>query len=207
MPNCMRQLSKKFLLLPTSGGCMRCMSARVVTRLSHASGAPGVQQEDHSRLAQLRAHTARQGHIYRKFSWCGRRSRGTPKRCQPCPLSHASAYQNLIILITCHMLFAYALVFQLVVVFWCDLQYLADCCCPCNWVPSAQGQPQEPGGHAQGQGGGCARGAAAVLQVRGLVPQQTHFGTRVASAILCRALFMSWPNNPLHHVPSTCKCV
>jgi hypothetical protein len=30
-----------------------------------------VQQSDHSRLAQLRAHTARPGHIYRKFSWCG----------------------------------------------------------------------------------------------------------------------------------------
>ncbi|KAK9820983.1 hypothetical protein WJX81_000873 [Elliptochloris bilobata] len=33
-----------------------------------------VQQEDHSRLAQLRAHTARQGHIYRKFSWGNRKS-------------------------------------------------------------------------------------------------------------------------------------
>ena len=34
----------------------------------------GVQQDDSSRLAQLRCHTARQGHIYRKFTWGNRKS-------------------------------------------------------------------------------------------------------------------------------------
>jgi hypothetical protein len=33
-----------------------------------------VQQDDSSRLAQLRCHTARQGHIYRKFTWGNRKS-------------------------------------------------------------------------------------------------------------------------------------
>ena len=33
-------------------------------------GVPGWRQDDHSRLEQLRAHTARSGHIYRNFSWC-----------------------------------------------------------------------------------------------------------------------------------------
>ena len=34
----------------------------------------GVQQDDSSRLAQLRCHTARDGHIYRKFTWGNRKS-------------------------------------------------------------------------------------------------------------------------------------
>ena len=35
---------------------------------------PGVQQDDSSRLAQLRCHTARGGHMYRKFTWGNRKS-------------------------------------------------------------------------------------------------------------------------------------
>ena len=34
----------------------------------------GVQQDDSSRLAQLRCHTAKDGHIYRKFTWGNRKS-------------------------------------------------------------------------------------------------------------------------------------
>ena len=34
----------------------------------------GVQQDDSSRLAQLRCHTARAGHMYRKFTWGNRES-------------------------------------------------------------------------------------------------------------------------------------
>lgn len=34
----------------------------------------GVQQDDGSRLAQLRCHTAKDGHIYRKFTWGNRKS-------------------------------------------------------------------------------------------------------------------------------------
>ncbi len=33
-----------------------------------------MQQNDHCRLAQLRSHTARDGHLYRKFTWGNRRS-------------------------------------------------------------------------------------------------------------------------------------
>ena len=34
----------------------------------------GVQQDDGSRLAQLRCHTAKEGHTYQKFTWGNRKS-------------------------------------------------------------------------------------------------------------------------------------
>ena len=43
---------------------------RLLCRRCHA----GVQQDDSSRLAQLRCHTAKDGHIYRKFTWGNRKS-------------------------------------------------------------------------------------------------------------------------------------
>ena len=39
----------------------------------HVAGT-GVQQDDGSRLAQLRCHTAKEGHTYRKFTWGNRKS-------------------------------------------------------------------------------------------------------------------------------------
>ena len=36
--------------------------------------AVGVQQSDACRLAQLRSHTARAGHLYRQFTWGNRKS-------------------------------------------------------------------------------------------------------------------------------------
>jgi len=34
----------------------------------------GVQQSDPCRLAQLRSHTSKPGHLYRKFTWGNRKS-------------------------------------------------------------------------------------------------------------------------------------
>ena len=36
--------------------------------------AAGVLQNDNCRLAQLRSHTAREGHLYQKFTWGNRKS-------------------------------------------------------------------------------------------------------------------------------------
>ena len=42
--------------------------------LSESLACTGVQQDDGSRLAQLRCHTAKEGHTYRKFTWGNRKS-------------------------------------------------------------------------------------------------------------------------------------
>ena len=64
---------------PVRAACLlgrteQCMQPVGTLGLSLAPARAGVQQDDSSRLAQLRCHTARPGHIYRKFTWGNRRS-------------------------------------------------------------------------------------------------------------------------------------